>query len=46
MNANIVLSYCIQGGYHAYVCNPECDTGKLIEVIGELTEKAKPLYRK
>lgn len=46
VNANIVLSYCIQGGYHAYVCNPECDTGKLIEVIGELTEKAKPLYRK
>ena len=45
VNANIVLSYCIQGGYHAYVGNPECDTAKLIEIIGELTEKAKPLYK-
>lgn len=44
MRINIVLSYCIQGGYHAYICNPGCDVGELIEVIGELTERAKPLY--
>lgn len=44
MRMNIVLSYCIQGGYHAYVGNPGCDVKELITVIGELTERAKPLY--
>lgn len=44
MRINIVLSYCIQGGYHAYICNPGCDVEELITIIGELTERAKPLY--
>lgn len=44
MKINIVLSYCIQGGYHAFVGNPECDEGMLIDVLSDLTERAKPLY--
>lgn len=45
MTINIVLSYCIQGGYHAYMGNPGCEEGKLISVIGELTERARSLYK-
>ena len=36
MTKNIILSYCIQGGYHAYVGNPQCDVNLLIDIIGTL----------
>ncbi len=40
---NIILSYCIQGGYHAYAGNPGCDVNLLVEVIGDMAERMKPL---
>lgn len=36
---NVILSYCIQGGYHAYIGNPKCDAVRLVEIIGRLTEQ-------
>lgn len=40
---NIILSCCIQGGYHAYAGNPGCDVDMLVETIGEIVEKMDPL---
>lgn len=37
---NVILSYCIQGGYHAYLGNPQCDMERLVEIIGEVTRRA------
>ncbi len=37
---NVVLSYCIQGGYHAYAGNPQCDMNQLVEIIGKVTRRA------
>ena len=41
---NIILSYCIQGGYHAFQRNRDKDMQTLISVISDLTEVVKPLY--
>lgn len=41
MARNVILTYCIQGGYHAYAGNPDCDVNRLIEIIGALTESIK-----
>ncbi len=41
MTKNIILSYCIQGGYHAYVGNPQCDVNLLIDIIGILSRSIK-----
>ena len=41
---NIILSYCIQGGYHAFQRNRDKDKQTLISVISDLTEVVKPLY--
>ncbi len=41
MTKNIILSYCIQGGYHAYVGNPQCDVNLLIDIIGTLSRSIK-----
>ena len=41
MTKNIILSYCIQGGYHAYVGNPHCDVNLLIDIIGTLSRSIK-----
>lgn len=38
---NIVLSYCIQGSYHAFQGNRGSDDHHLIEVIGDITAKAQ-----
>ncbi len=38
---NIILSYCIQGGYHAYVGNPQCDVNLLVDIIGTLNRSIK-----
>lgn len=43
---NIILSYCIQGGYHTFQRNREGDTARLISVIGEITEAVQELYGK
>ena len=36
---NIILSYCIQGGYHTFQRNREGDMSLLIAMIGDITEK-------
>ncbi len=41
---NVILSYCIQGGYHAYIENPQCDVNDLIELISTMNEKMQPFY--
>ena len=41
---NIILSYCIQGGYHTFQRNREGDRNTLITVIGEITEAVQELY--
>lgn len=41
---NVILSYCIQGGYHAYIGNPQCKVNELIEIIGAIAERVQPLY--
>lgn len=38
---NVILSYCIQGGYHAYAGNPQCDVNQLVDIIGALTGSIK-----
>lgn len=41
---NIILSYCIQGAYHAYQGNRAYDVNAVISVISDITEMVKPLY--
>lgn len=41
---NVILTYCIQGGYHAYAGNSRCDVNQLVEIIGTLTGSIKGLY--
>lgn len=41
---NIILTYCIQGGYHAFQRNREGDMNTLISVISDITEVVQPLY--
>ena len=41
---NILLSYCIQGAYYAYVNNQSADTDTLIQVIENIARTLKPLY--
>lgn len=40
---NIILSYCIQGAYHAYLNNPEADTETFVKTIEELVKCLQPL---
>lgn len=41
---NILLSYCIQGSYHAYVNNQNIDTETLFKVIEAIVKALQPLY--
>lgn len=41
---NIILSYCIQGGYHTFQRNREGDMNTLIAMIGKITEAVQELY--
>lgn len=41
---NILLSYCIQGAYHAYLNNQGMDEARLIEVIERVSETLQPLF--
>ena len=41
---NILLSYCIQGAYYAYVNNQSADVDTLFQVIENIARTLKPLY--
>lgn len=41
---NILLSYCIQGAYYAYVNNQSADADTVIQVIENIAKTLKPLY--
>lgn len=43
---NIILSYCIQGGYHTFQRNRGGDMNTLIARIAEITEAVQALYGK
>lgn len=41
---NILLSYCIQGAYHAFLGNRDADNAVLVQVIGDISKALKALY--
>lgn len=41
---NIRLSYCIQGGYHAFLNNQNADTETLLHTISNISKALKVLY--
>ena len=45
LEKNILLSYCIQGAYHAYVNHPDTDVAVLVDVIGNISRTLGPLFR-
>lgn len=40
---NILISYCIQGAYHAYIYNQNADIETLIHVIENIAKQLQPL---
>ncbi len=43
---NILLSYCIQGAYHAYLNNMDTvDTETLIQILEEIIRTLEPFYK-
>lgn len=40
---NILLSYCIQGAYHAYLSNPEADTEVFVRTVENIVKCLRPL---
>lgn len=40
---NILLSYCIQGTYHAYLNNPEADTEIFVRTIEKIVKCLQPM---
>ena len=40
---NILLSYCIQGTYHAYLSNPEADTETFVRTIEKIVKCLQPM---
>lgn len=40
---NILISYCIQGSYHAYINNQDADIETLICVIEKIAKRLQPL---
>lgn len=44
MEKSVLLSFCIQGGYHAYLSHPEVDEEKLAAVIEHISSTLQPLY--
>ena len=40
---NILLSYCIQGAYHAYLSNPEADPEVFVGAVEKIVKCLKPL---
>lgn len=41
--SNILLSYCIQGAYHAYLNNPAADTDTFVKTIEKTVRCLRPL---
>ena len=41
---NILLSYCVQGSYHAYINNQDVDEKTLLQVIENIVKVLQPLY--
>ena len=41
---NILLSYCVQGSYHAYVNNQDVEAEVLMHVIENIAKALQPLY--
>lgn len=39
----ILLSYCIQGTYHAYLSNPQADTDTFVETVENIVRCLRPL---
>lgn len=39
----ILLSYCIQGAYHAYLNNPQADTDTFVETVENIVRCLRPL---
>ena len=44
MELNILLSYSIQGAYHAYLNNQGVDQETLVRVIETINETLRPLF--
>lgn len=44
VDQDILLSYSIQGGYHAYLNHQEVDEEKLASVIERISDALQPLY--
>ncbi len=40
---NILLSYCIQGAYHAYLNNPDADPDTMVRTIEKIVQCLQPL---
>lgn len=40
----ILLSYCIQGTYHAYLNTPSADTETFVQVVEKIVKCLKPLF--
>lgn len=43
---NILLSYCIQGAFHAQMNNPNVSFDSLLETLDLIVKTLKPLYQK
>lgn len=41
---DILLSYCIQGAYHAYLNNPSVDTESFVRVVEQIVRCLKPMF--
>ena len=43
MSKQILISYCIQGAYHAYLNNPQADTDTYVATVAQIVRCLKPL---
>ena len=43
MSKQILISYCIQGAYHAYLNNPQADTDTYVATVEQIVRCLKPL---
>ena len=45
MSRQVLISYCIQGAYHAYLNNPNADTDTYVRTVEEIVRCLKPLLK-
>ena len=43
MSKQLLISYCIQGAYHAYLNNPQADTDTYVATVEQIVRCLKPL---